>query len=49
MMDDLMDLPEDWPANPPELRQLDRSLRCAICQDFYTGPVVLVCGHSCKF
>lgn len=41
--------PEDWPADPQHLRQLDRSLRCQICGDIYTGPVALACGHSCKF
>jgi hypothetical protein len=41
--------PEDWPLNPEQLRQLDRSLRCQICGDIYTGPVALACGHSCKF
>jgi hypothetical protein len=40
--------PEDWPSDPEQLRQLDRSLRCQICGDIYTGPVALVCGHSCK-
>ncbi|WIA32061.1 hypothetical protein OEZ86_002913 [Tetradesmus obliquus] len=38
--------PEDWPADPQHLRQLDRSLRCQICGDIYTGPVALACGHS---
>lgn len=40
--------PEDWPAQPEGLRQLDRALRCAVCYDLYTGPVVLPCSHSCK-
>ncbi|KAF6252431.1 hypothetical protein COO60DRAFT_1628548 [Scenedesmus sp. NREL 46B-D3] len=38
--------PEEWPSDPAQLRQLDRSLRCQICGDIYTGPVALVCGHS---
>lgn len=41
--------PEDWPAHPVELRQLERSLRCQICQELYQGPVVLKCGHTCRY
>lgn len=40
--------PEDWPSQPEQLRCLDRSLRCAVCYDLYTGPVVLPCSHSCE-
>jgi len=40
--------PEDWPETQPELRRLDRSLRCNICRDFLEGPVSLACGHACE-
>lgn len=40
--------PEDWPEAPPELRRLDRALRCNICRDFLEGPVSLTCGHACE-
>ncbi|KAG6328155.1 hypothetical protein ID866_10934 [Astraeus odoratus] len=35
--------PTDFPTN--ELRQLDASLRCTICSEFYDAPVTLSCGH----
>lgn len=35
--------PTDFPTN--ELRQLDSSLRCTICSEFYDAPVTLGCGH----
>ncbi|KAI6009383.1 hypothetical protein F5J12DRAFT_823205 [Pisolithus orientalis] len=35
--------PTDFPTN--ELRQLDASLRCTICGEFYDAPVILACGH----
>ncbi|KAI6007833.1 hypothetical protein EDC04DRAFT_2582702 [Pisolithus marmoratus] len=35
--------PTDFPTN--ELRQLDASLRCTICGEFYDAPVTLGCGH----
>lgn len=41
--------PEDWPEAQPDLRRLDRALRCSVCQDFLEGPVALGCGHACEF
>ncbi|KAI6042992.1 hypothetical protein EDC04DRAFT_2563141 [Pisolithus marmoratus] len=35
--------PTDFRTN--ELRQLDASLRCTICGEFYDAPVTLGCGH----
>ncbi|KIJ69652.1 hypothetical protein HYDPIDRAFT_79970 [Hydnomerulius pinastri MD-312] len=35
--------PTDFPAR--DLCQLDTSLRCTICTEFYDAPVILACGH----
>ncbi|KAL0947506.1 hypothetical protein HGRIS_013606 [Hohenbuehelia grisea] len=39
--------PSDFPPllARPGLRDLDSSLRCGICGDFYDAPVTLGCGH----
>ncbi|KAH7889980.1 hypothetical protein F5I97DRAFT_1849069 [Phlebopus sp. FC_14] len=35
--------PTDFPVT--DLRQLDGSLRCTICSEFYDAPITLACGH----
>lgn len=39
--------PFDWPANAAMMRDLDSSLRCTICHEFYNTPKLLPCGHTC--
>ncbi|KAJ7063548.1 hypothetical protein C8F01DRAFT_1133456 [Mycena amicta] len=43
-----IDDPTDFPANGPSknLRNLDSSVRCPICTEYFDGPVSLQCGHS---
>ncbi|KDQ12277.1 hypothetical protein BOTBODRAFT_34557 [Botryobasidium botryosum FD-172 SS1] len=42
--------PTDFPASLPSLVALDAALRCAVCKDFFKGPVLLTCGHTfCSF
>jgi E3 ubiquitin-protein ligase RAD18 len=37
----------DWKATKlPSLEQLDFSLRCQICKEFLTAPLLTSCGHS---
>ena len=44
--DDLSD-PSDWRnTSLPALSALDSSLRCLICKDFYTAPVITACLHT---
>ncbi|KAK4702905.1 E3 ubiquitin-protein ligase RAD18, partial [Phenoliferia sp. Uapishka_3] len=46
-MDLSIDSPEDFSS--PELRNLDRALRCTICQEFLVAPMIITaptCGHS---
>ncbi|KAG9225930.1 hypothetical protein CCMSSC00406_0006448 [Pleurotus cornucopiae] len=40
---DPFDLP--GPSERPGLRDMDASMRCTICQEFYDAPVTLSCGH----
>ncbi|KAF4578471.1 E3 ubiquitin-protein ligase rad18 [Pleurotus pulmonarius] len=40
---DPFDLP--GPSERPGLRDMDTSMRCTICQEFYDAPVTLSCGH----
>jgi len=35
-----------WPEACGELRQMESSLRCLICGEFFHGPVVLPCTHT---
>ena len=39
--------PSDFPPSTisPDLRSLDRSLRCMICGELFDTPVTLGCGH----
>ncbi|KAL4065277.1 hypothetical protein J3A83DRAFT_4166584 [Scleroderma citrinum] len=39
------DIPDPTDFSTNELRQLDSSLRCTICGEFYDAPVTLGCGH----
>lgn len=32
----------------PALQQLQESLQCSICKEFYDAPVTTPCGHTCK-
>jgi E3 ubiquitin-protein ligase RAD18 len=44
--DDVSD-PSDWkPTALPSLYALDSNLRCLICKDFYTAPVITTCQHT---
>lgn len=37
----------DWLKTPLEkLAQVDSSLRCRICKDFYKTPMITTCGHT---
>ncbi|TGZ84335.1 DNA repair protein rad18 [Ascodesmis nigricans] len=39
--------PADWATSRiPDLAVLDAALRCEICKDFYTAPVITNCGHT---
>ncbi|KAL7266285.1 E3 ubiquitin-protein ligase rad18 [Rhizina undulata] len=39
--------PTDWnPTRLPILFDLDSALRCQICKDFYTSPVITNCSHT---
>jgi len=38
--------PTAWPEQPVALRNLDKSLRCPICHDFFITPKTLLCGHT---
>ncbi|KAJ7581489.1 hypothetical protein C8J56DRAFT_266020 [Mycena floridula] len=40
-----LDVPDSTDFPPSHLRQLDSSLRCTICSEFFDAPVTLVCGH----
>lgn len=48
-MDDDFEITEstDWKdTKVPSLEQLDFSLRCQICKEFLTAPLLTSCGHS---
>ncbi|TMW64865.1 hypothetical protein Poli38472_009032 [Pythium oligandrum] len=46
-MDNMDDMDEWlWPEAYGELRQLESTLRCLICGDFFHGPVLLPCSHT---
>ena len=45
MDDEEDDGPWQWPKVVPGLSELDQALRCEICDEFYTGPVQIDCGH----
>ncbi|KZT11613.1 uncharacterized protein LAESUDRAFT_692654 [Laetiporus sulphureus 93-53] len=40
--------PTDFPSADvaPGLRELDEALVCDVCREFYSGPMILECGHS---
>ncbi|GAO50956.1 DNA repair protein rad18 [Saitoella complicata NRRL Y-17804] len=39
--------PSDWtPTLLPALSSLDSSLRCQICKDFFTAPLITTCSHT---
>src|SRR5436190_5921744 len=39
--------PSDWKnTSLPALYSLDSTLRCLICKDFYTAPVITTCLHT---
>ncbi|KAK9381609.1 uncharacterized protein V2V93DRAFT_367390 [Kockiozyma suomiensis] len=45
-MDDVSD-PSDWTSTSlPQLEPLDTGLRCRICRDWYTAPMITECSHS---
>jgi E3 ubiquitin-protein ligase RAD18 len=44
--DDISD-PSDWKnTSLSGLYSLDSNLRCLICKDFYTAPVITTCLHT---
>jgi DNA repair protein Rad18 len=44
--DDVSD-PSDWrTTSVPGLLPLDSNLRCLICKDFYSAPVITTCQHT---
>jgi|SRR5271169_4119184 len=46
MTEDVSD-PSDWKSSAlPSLSSLDSTLRCLICKDFYTAPVITSCLHT---
>ncbi|KAK9468861.1 hypothetical protein V1512DRAFT_258090 [Lipomyces arxii] len=46
-MDDDISDPSDWTVTQlPSLSTLDASLRCRICKDFFTSPVMTECSHT---
>jgi E3 ubiquitin-protein ligase RAD18 len=47
--DDAYSLPDstDWLATPlPSLAAVDSALRCQVCKDFYTTPMITSCSHT---
>ena len=49
VMEDLLDDEVDWPVDQPLGRKMDilqECLLCPICQDFFTNPQMLKCGHT---
>jgi len=37
----------DWLATPlPKLSAVDSALRCQVCKDFYTTPMITSCSHT---
>jgi E3 ubiquitin-protein ligase RAD18 len=47
MNDDDVSDPSDWrTTSVPGLLALDSNLRCLICKDFYTAPVITNCQHT---
>lgn len=46
-MDTSLPDPTDWLRTPLHpLSALDASLRCQVCKDFYTNPVITSCSHT---
>jgi hypothetical protein len=39
--------PSDWASTAiPQLSSLDSNLRCVICKEFFTAPVITTCFHT---